>query len=185
MSQNRDRNLLLVSPSTHIQGIVNASTVLVMYGDYQCSRSGDVYRLIKAIQRQLVASLRENYLCLIFRHFPQVQLYPQAQRAAEAAEAAATQGQFWQMHDILFDRQYALEDASLVEYANVIGLDISQFLRDMSRQTSHVRINKDIESGLQSGVTRTPTLFMNGIRYTDAWKMEALLAAITKAVNLL
>lgn len=96
MSQDRERSLLFVSPSTqdHVRGVLQATVMLVMYGDYQCSRSGDVYRLIKAIQQQLVVCLGENYLCFIFRHFPQVQLHFQAQRAAEAAEAAAVQGQF-------------------------------------------------------------------------------------------
>lgn len=106
-----------------------------------------------------------------------------AQRAAEAAEAAAAQGQFWQMHDILFDRQSALEDADWLEYANFIGLDVFQFLRDLSRRTYGDRINQDIESGLRSSVTQTPTLIINGIRYTDAWKIKTLLRAIIRARN--
>jgi protein-disulfide isomerase len=92
---------LFVPPSTqdHIQGVLSAAVILVMYGDYQCSQSADVYRLIKVIQRQLSVSLGENYLGLIFRHFPQNQIHPHAQRAAVASEAAAARGQFWQMHN--------------------------------------------------------------------------------------
>lgn len=107
MSQDRDRSSLSVPPSTqdHKQGVLNAAVVLVLYGDYQDSQSADVYRLVKVIQRQLSVSLGENYLCLIFRHFPQRQIHAQAHHAAEASEAAAVQGQFWQMHDILFNHQ--------------------------------------------------------------------------------
>ena len=97
MNQDRDRSLLSIPASTqdHLQGVLNADVVLVMYGDYQCSVSADVYKIIKAIKRELSAAFGEDYLCLIFRHFPQAQIHPQAQRAAQAAEAAAAQGQFW------------------------------------------------------------------------------------------
>jgi len=87
-----------------MQGVLSAKVVLVMYGDYQCSRSADVYKLIKGIKQELSASLGEDYLCFIFRHFPQIQIHPHAQRAAQAAEAAV-QGQFWSMHDTLFIHQ--------------------------------------------------------------------------------
>lgn len=96
MSFDRDRSLLFVPPSIQdrIKGVLNATVVLVMYGDYECSQNADVYRLIKVIGRQLSVSLGENYLCFIFRHFPQIEIHSHAQRAAEAAEAAAIQGQF-------------------------------------------------------------------------------------------
>ena len=93
VNQERDHSSLFVPVSTqdHIQGVLNAGVVLVMYGDYQSPQSADVYRLIKAIQRQLCVSFEENSLCFILRHFPQYQIHTQAQRAAEAAEAAAIQ----------------------------------------------------------------------------------------------
>ena len=101
MSNDRSHSALLVPPSTQdwMQGLLSAKVVLVMYGDYQCPRSADVYKLIKAIKRELSAAFGEDDLCFIFRHFPQTQIYPQAQRAAQAAEAAAAQGQFWLMSD--------------------------------------------------------------------------------------
>ncbi len=101
MNNDRKHRLLFVPPSTqdHQQGILSATVVLVMYGDYQCQESADVYRLLKVIGRQLSISLGEDYLCFIFRHFPQIQIHSQALRAAEAAQAAAVQGQFWQIHD--------------------------------------------------------------------------------------
>ncbi|KAB8318234.1 DsbA family protein [Tolypothrix campylonemoides VB511288] len=183
MSYERDPNLLFIRPSTqdHIQGVLSATVVLVMYGDYQCSRSADVYRLIKVIGRQLSVSFGENYLCFIFRHFPQIQIHSHAQRAAEAAEAAGAQSQFWQMHDILFTYQQELGNGYLVEYANNLGLNISQFLQHICKQVHIDRINKDIESGLHSGVTAAPALFINGIRYIDRWNIEQLMAAIVTA----
>jgi protein-disulfide isomerase len=161
--------------------VLGATVVLVMYGDYQCSQSANVYRLIKVIQRQLSVSFRENYLCFIFRHFPQIQSHSHAQRAAEAAEAAAAQSQFWQMHDILFTYQQELGNGYLVEYANNLGLNISQFLQHMCKQVHIERINEDIESGLHSGVTTAPALFINGIRYIGRWNIEQLMAAIVTA----
>ena len=174
-----DYNQLLVpiSEQDHIQGLVSASVALVEYGDYQCPICGEAHQLIKALQQQV------NDLCFVFRHFPQSQIHPYAQRAAEAAASAATQGQFWQMHDILFIHQQELGNDRLVEYANNLGLDIPQFLQDISSQVHIDRINQDIESGLNSGVKVAPALFINGIRYTSLWNIEQLMAAIVTVSN--
>ncbi len=185
MSYDRDHSLLFVPPSTqdHIQGVLGATVMLVMYGDYQCQESANVYRVIKVIGRQLSVSLGEDYLCLIFRHFPQIQIHSHAQRAAEVAQAAAFQGQFWQMHEMLFTHQQALGNGDLVEYANNLGLNISQFLQDISKQVHVERINEDIAHGLRSGLTATPALFINGICYTGRWNIKELMAAIVTASN--
>jgi protein-disulfide isomerase len=100
MNDDRSHSSLLVPPSTQdwIQGVLSAKVVLVMYGDYECSKSADVYKMIKMLKGELSASFGEDYLCFIFRHFPQAQIHPHAQRAAEAAVAAAAQGQFWLMN---------------------------------------------------------------------------------------
>ena len=183
MSDDRSHSCLLVPPSTQdwIQGILSAKVVLVMYGDYQCPRSADVYKLIKAIKRELSAAFGEDYLCFIFRHFPQTQIYPHAQRSAQAAEAAAAQGKFWLMSDTLFDHQQRLENGYLVEYANDLGLDIPQFLKEWFKQVHVDRINEDIEGGIHSGVTTAPALFINGIRYTERWNTTELMAALIAA----
>jgi protein-disulfide isomerase len=167
----------------HIQGVLSAAVVLVMYGDYQSSQSADVYRLIKVIRQQMSVSFEENNLCFVFRHFPQTQVHPHAQRAAQATQAAAAQGQFWSMHNTLFAHQQELENGYLVEYANNLGLDIPQFLKELSKQVHINRINEDIESGLRSGVTVAPALFINGNRYTGGWNISHLMAAITAAKN--
>ncbi|WP_313949218.1 DsbA family protein [Leptolyngbya sp. FACHB-261] len=164
-----------------MQGILSSKVVLVMYGDYQCPRSADVYKMIKGIKRELSASLSEDYLCFILRHFSQAQIHPHAQRAAQAAEAAAVQGQFWFMSDTLLAHQQNLENCYLVEYANDLGLDIPQFLKDLPKQVHIDRINQDIESGIRSGVTNTPALFINNIRYAGRWTITELKAAIVAA----
>jgi len=183
MSDDRSHSSLLVPPSTQdwIQGILSAKVVLVMYGDYQDPRSADVYKLIKAIQRELSAAFGEDYLCFIFRHFPQAQIHPHAQRAAQAAVAAAAQGQFWLMSDTLFDHQQRLENGYLIEYANDLGLDMPQFLKELSKQEHVDRINEDIEGGVQSGVTTAPALFINGSRYIGHWNTTELMAAVIAA----
>jgi protein-disulfide isomerase len=172
-----NRLLVPISEQDHIQGLVSASVALVEYGDYQCPICGEAHQLIKALQQQV------NDLCFVFRHFPQPQIHPYAQRAAEAAASAAAQGQFWQMHNILFTHQQELGNDHLVEYANNLGLDIPQFLQGISSQVHINRINQDIESGLHSGVKVAPALFINGIRYTSLWNIEQLMAAIVTVSN--
>jgi protein-disulfide isomerase len=183
MNDDRSHSSLLVPPSTQdwMQGVLSAKVVLVMYGDYQDSKSADVYKLIKAIKRELSACFGEDYLCFIFRHFPQTQIHFQAQRAAQAAEAAAAQGQFWLMHDTLFAHQQNLKNGYLVEYANDLGLDIPQFLKELAKTVQIDRIREDIEGGIQSGITTAPALFINGNRYTGYWSKAQLLAAIVAA----
>lgn len=184
MNQDSYSNQLFVPPSQrdHYQGILNAPVVLVEYGNYQCPQCGELHRSIQVIQQHFASTFPgDNRICVVFRHFIENILHPQAQKAAEVVEAAAAQGQFWQMHDLLFMHQQALENGFLVEYADSLGLDISQFLQDISKQIHIDRIHQDIESGHQSGVMAAPALFINGIRYTDRWTIEQIMAAIVAA----
>jgi len=167
-----------------MQGVLSAKVVLVMYGDYQCSRSADVYKLIKGIKQELSASLERIIYALSSVIFRKYRFIPHAQRAAQAAEAAAVQGQFWSMHDTLFIHQQQLENGYLVEYANDLGLDIPQFLKELSKQVHVDRINEDIESGCKSGITDAPVLFINNIRYTGRWRITELMAIVAKSLKL-
>ncbi|ARV58389.1 disulfide bond formation protein DsbA [Nostocales cyanobacterium HT-58-2] len=178
MSQTSDGNRLLmpISEHDHTQGGMNASVILVEYGDYQCLSCGEVNRMIREIQQQ-------SQLCFVFRHFPRIHIHPQAQKAAEAAEAAAAQNKFWQMHNTLFANQYALNNGYLLEYANQLQLDIARFLWDMTDHVHAERVTQNIQGGIQSGVSSTPALFVNGVRYKDAWDTHRLLAAIAQARN--
>jgi protein-disulfide isomerase len=177
MNQSNDygRLFIPITMRDRVRGIRDAPIKLIEYGDYQCLQCGQLHGTLKLLEQQLGESL-----CFAFRHFPQTQIHPQAQKAAETTEAAAAQGQFWQMHDTLFEHQHALEDSHLVEYANNLGLDIPQFLRDMSEHVYVNRINEDIESGQNNHVISTPTLFIDGDRYLGTWDLESLLTVILK-----
>jgi len=167
---------LPVSNRDHILGVETAAVTLVKYGDYQCPRSATAHATVQEIRQQMGEQLR-----FVHRHFPRTQIHPQAQNTAEAAEAAARQGKFWQMHNCLFEHQYALGDGDLVEYAAALGLDVTQFLRELSEDVHAERVRQDFESGLQSGVSSTPTFFINSIRYDGACDFQRLLAAIVEA----
>jgi protein-disulfide isomerase len=183
MDRGYDSNRLLVplSEQDHIQGNSAAAVVLVEYGDYECSNCRQIDQIIRQLQQQLNTDTAIDRLNFVFRHFPNTQIHPRSLRAAETAEAAAAQGQFWQMHHTLFEHQQALSDGDLVEYANQLGLDIPRFLQDMSSRAYKNRVMQDVEGGKQSGVTHAPAIFLNGDRYTDFWTYEQLLAAILEA----
>ncbi len=160
----------------HIQGAITAPVILVKYGDYQCPHSAEAHRVVQQIQQRY-----GDRLCFVFRHFPLTQIHRQAQKAAEAAEVAARQGRFWQMHNLLFERQQALDDGSLVEYAMELGLHMPRFLWNFSQHVCVQRIQANLLSGIESGVTGTPTFFINGNRLHDSWEMDGLCNAIDQA----
>jgi protein-disulfide isomerase len=162
-----------VSARDHAAGPEGAAVTLVEYGDYECPHCGRAYPIVKTIQEQLGSRLR-----FVFRNFPLSQIHPNAQHAAEAAEAAAAQGYFWEMHDALFEHQRALTSRRLVEYATAIGLDSERFQREISDGTHQARVRDDFRSGVRSGVNGTPTFFVNGVRHDGAWDVEALLEAL-------
>ena len=178
MIQTSDRDSLLmpISEDDHIQGSIDAPVVVVAYSDYQCLSCNEVHRIIQQIQQEI-------QLCFVSRHFPRSHLHPQAQQAAEAAEAAAAQNKFWQMHTTLFEHQSALSNGYLLEYANEIQLDIDRFLQEMTDHIHAERVTQNVQGGVQSGVISAPTLFVNGVRYRDAWDRERLLKAIIQARN--
>jgi protein-disulfide isomerase len=153
-----------VNKNDHIAGSPEAPVTLVEYGDYECPYCGMAYPIVKAAQRALGRAL-----CLVFRNFPLAESHPRALRAAEAAEAAAAQGKFWEMHDMLYEHQAALEEADLVEYAGAIGIDRIRFVRELADQTHLKRVRDDFRSGVRSGVNGTPTFFINGVRWDGAW----------------
>ena len=165
-----------VSQRDHIGGPIDAAIQLLEYGDFECPFCGQVYPVIKAIQQKL-----GDRLCFAFRHFPLANMHPNAEHAAEAAEAAGAQGSFWQMHDLLFENQDALEDDDLVGYAAVLGLDTSRLINEVMAGVYSRRVREDFRSGVRSGVNGTPTLFINGIRYDGERGLEVMLAALMKA----
>jgi len=165
-----------VSERDHSQGPATAAATLVQYGDYECPYTRQSTTIVRAIQQQLGDQLR-----FVFRNFPLTEIHPHALHAALAAEAAAAQGKFWQMHDYIFHHQHTLEDADLEQFAEAVGLDMQQYARDMAERPSISRIEEDLQSGIRSGVRGTPTFFLNGVLYPGSWEQEALLAALEEA----
>ena len=158
----------------HSSGPATAPVTLLEYGDFECIYCGQVYPIIKQVQNLLGDNLR-----FVFRHFPTVQTLPHSLRAAEAAESAAAQQKFWQMHDELFTHQTALEDRNLSHYAKRIGLDLERFDHDMTEHSFLQQIDADYQRSLfDEHITGTPTLYLNGVRYTGATDVESLLHAI-------
>src|SRR5256712_12264703 len=166
----RTRLAVPVSERDHSQGPAPAAVILVQYGDYECPYTRQSTTVVRAIQQQLGDQLR-----FVFRNFPLTQIHPHALHAALAAETAAAQGKFWQMHDAIFHHQHTLEDADLEQFAEAVGLDLQQYARALADQRSLARIQEDVESGERSGVQGTPTFFINGVVYRGSWEHDALL----------
>jgi len=149
-----------VNERDHVTGPANAPLTVVNYGDYQCPGCQQRHRSAEKMARELLERVR-----LVHRHFPLVKSHPNALRAAEAAEAAASQGKFWEMHRLLFLRPNKLRDRDLRGYAKEIGLDLERFDREMASGINADRILKDFYFSLNHGITGTPTTFINGVRY--------------------
>ncbi|MEM9136583.1 MAG: thioredoxin domain-containing protein [Cyanobacteria bacterium P01_F01_bin.42] len=155
----------------HRQGSIGALILLMEYGDYPCQNSAEAYFTVQEIQGQL-----GKQLCFIYRHFPQS---PESSgwKASEAAEAAGVQGKFWEMHDTLCQNVNDLEDGDLVQYADRLDLDIPRFLKEMNAHTHQARIQEDCDSGIEIGVTQTPTFFIS-IRHQGHQNLAQLLQKI-------
>src|SRR5438105_1628860 len=164
----------LVAPDDHVQGPVDARVTLVLYGDYECPYTRMSRHSVRELQLEYPDSLR-----FAFRHFPLEEIHPHARAASAAAEAADAQGQFWAMHEYLFEHQDALEDADLQRYAIELGLDAARFDRDRTSSATASRIDRDLASGEQRGVPGTPTFFVNGVRHHGSYDVKSLRASIT------
>jgi protein-disulfide isomerase len=168
-----------VSERDHAAGPDDAAVTLVEYGDYECPYCGMAYPIVKSAQRMLGTRLR-----FVFRNFPLAEAHPHARLAAQAAEAAEAQGRFWEMHDMIFEHQNALEFEDLVGYAKSLGLDTAQFARDLEAGTYAKRVRDDFRNGVRSGVNGTPTFFVNGVRYDGSWaNQEAFIRTLRDAVR--
>ena len=165
--------VLPVGTRDHSQGMLAAPIVLVEYVDYQCPYCAQAVSIVRELQYEL-----GERLCYVVRHFPLVDLHLQAMRAAEAAEAAAAQNQFWQMHYSLFEFPSALSETNIFHYARKLGLDSDLFERDLNNEHHLCHIQEDIKTAIESGVDSTPTFFINGIRNVGNWDVGALLNAM-------
>jgi protein-disulfide isomerase len=167
------RLTLPISSRDHIRGEPDSPILLLEYGDYECPACGEAHYVLRNLQ-----SLADGRMALAFRNFPLTTVHPHAEAAAEAAEAAGAQGRFWEMHDVLFENQSALDGDSLLEYAGALRLDVDRFAADLTSRRFAKRVREDFLSGVRSGVNGTPTFFINGVRH------DAGLDALRQAVDL-
>jgi protein-disulfide isomerase len=159
----------------HVRGPASGRLILE-YGDYECPYSRRAYREIQRVEAELNGRIR-----FAFRHFPLTEIHPHALAASRAAEAAAAQGRFWEMHDTLFHNQKALDNGDLDRYAHDLGLDPAKFDSDRRGDAALERIRRDVRSGDASGeVLGTPTLFIDGVLHRGGYDAETILAAVSR-----
>jgi Na+/H+ antiporter NhaA len=163
------------SERDHIRGPVDAPVTLVEYGDFECPFCGLAEPAVRDLLREF------GDVGYVWRNLPLSDVHPNAQLAAEAAEAAAIQGRFWEMHDLLLAHQDALDPDDLVRYAQQIGLDVERFATDLRTHAGAARVADDVDSADLSGVSGTPTFFVNGRRHFGAYDLETLSNAVRLA----
>ena len=167
-----------VGERDHVKRSLGVPVVLVEYGDYECPHCQEVYPILHELKERM-----GDRISYVYRHFPISRQHPHAQLAAEAAEAAAAQGKFWEMHHRLFTHQNELEFDDLMGHARDLGLDMDRFRSELEEHTYAERVREDFLSGVRSGVNGTPTFYINGTRYDGAWDFESLLEAIEKPLG--
>jgi len=159
----------------HIRGPLDAPVTVVEYGDFECPYCGRAEPPVRELLRDF-ADVR-----YVWRHLPLVDVHPNAELAAEASEAAAAQGRFWPMHDLLFEHQDALQPTDLVRYAERLELDVERFTEHLAKSAGAARIADDVEGADLSGVSGTPTFFINGRRHHGAYDIGTLSRAVRAA----
>jgi protein-disulfide isomerase len=167
-----------VTERDHSLGPADAPVTLVEYGDYECPYCRAAHQVVKTISHAMPDRLR-----FVYRNFPLTTVHPHAALAAQAAEAAALQGAFWELHDTLYDHQDALELVDLGQYAVAHGLELDQFVADMASEEVMNRVKEDFRGGVHSGVNGTPTFFVNGVRYNGSYDLDALTRALETAAG--
>jgi protein-disulfide isomerase len=162
----------------HVRGPADAPVTVLEYGDFECPYCRGAFRDVRLLVDQHPAEIR-----FIFRNFPIPELHPHAEQAAEAAEAAGAQGNYWAMHDLLLQPYSHLDVDSLVTYAEVIGLNIPRFRRDLTERAYAARIGRDIEEGTRNGVNATPKFYVDGQRVDGKVPLENLVIMVDSAVS--
>jgi protein-disulfide isomerase len=167
-----------ITDDDHVRGPADAPVTILEYGDFECPYCRGAFRDVRLLVDQHPAELR-----FVFRNFPIPELHPHAEQAAEAAEAAAAQGNYWDMHDLLLQPYSHLDVDSLVTYAEVIGLDIPRFRRDLTDRAYAAKITRDIEEGVRNGVNATPKFYVDGQRVDGKVPLENLVTMVEMALS--
>jgi protein-disulfide isomerase len=175
----RAKLMVPVSDRDHVQGPTDAPVTLVEYGDFECPYCAAAQVIVKQVQEIMGDQLR-----FVFRHFPLTQIHPYAEHASEASEAAGAQGQFWEMHDVLYANQPSLDSLHLVMYAEELGLEAKRFVRELEEGIYRERVRGDFLSGVRSGVNGTPAFFIEGVRYDGSWDLSPLVEALESAASI-
>jgi protein-disulfide isomerase len=151
---------------------------MVEYGDFECPSCKQAAPAVKLLLERFAGRIR-----FVYRHFPQQEVHPHAVHAAQAAETAAGQGKFWQMHDLLFDNQRHLKLPQLRSYAERLELDLARYDFEMDDEVYLQRVREQVDSGLQSGVRATPTFFINGILRDTSYDLQSLVEGVEAALH--
>ena len=168
-----------VTPTDHAIGPPDARVTVVEFGDFECPICKQAVPAVRLLLNRFKDRIR-----FVYRHFPLEEVHPHALRAAEAAECAGAQGQFWPMHDLLFEYQPRLKDAHLRSYAERLQVDMTRYAADMDDHIYLQRIREQMTSGHESGVRSTPGFFVNGAIQDVSFGMEALFAAVEEKLRM-
>jgi protein-disulfide isomerase len=160
----------------HLRGPEQAPVTVVEYGDFECPYCGQAEPAVRELLREYGGDVQ-----YVWRHLPLNDVHPEAQLAAEAAEAAGRQGAFWEMHDRLLDHQDALTVRDLIGHAAALGLDTERFAADLRKHVGKAHVDEDVDSADLSSVSGTPTFFINGMRHYGAYDIENLRKAVKLA----
>jgi protein-disulfide isomerase len=178
LDRTAERPAAALAATDHSLGSLHADLTLLEYGDYAslpCAR-------VEPVLRHLVDS-HGHLVRFVYRHFPLLERHPQAELAAEAAEAAAAQGQFWPMHHLICAHPLHLELTALTEHARTIGLDMTRFMAEMADRVYTQRVHEHRRAGARAGVLATPALFLDGIAIDLSFGLRALGAAVRRATQ--
>jgi protein-disulfide isomerase len=163
----------------HYLGSPESPVQFVEFGDFQCPHCGAAYPMLKEIKKRYGSDM-----LFIFRHFPLTEVHPFAQLAAIATEAAARQGKFWEMHDLIFENQASLSREMLIGLAKVIHLEMKMFREDLEDPKLFEKVEFDFESGIKSGVNGTPSFYINGEKYNGPYTFQALAHAVDQVMSI-
>jgi protein-disulfide isomerase len=164
--------LISVYDWDHVRGPEDARFTLIEYGDYECPDCGAVFQALRGLHDDFPSRFR-----LVYRHYPYSGIHKNAEMAAQAAEAAAAQGRFWEMHDLLFQNQTALQWKDLLKYADILGLDVGRFRKELKSQIHSEVVRQNFIRGVHDGVRGTPGLFLNGFRHNgrfEDWDLRTI-----------
>jgi protein-disulfide isomerase len=167
-----------VEPMDHMRGSEHARVTVVEYGDFECPSCKVAVPTPKLLLERFPSRIR-----FVFRHFPLQEAHPHAQLAAEASEAAAAQGKFWAMHDVLFQNQAHLKDKDLHRYAADLGLDMARYTAEMDDHIYLQKVREHVEGGRRSHIRATPTFFVDGIVQDISFGMKALHDSVAAVVG--